>query len=184
MSVQDFRDFCFERHDKVCNQKYDDYLPYSFHLKAAERVGYQFKHLLPENIVSDFPPVDENFTVAMMGIYGHDLIEDARMTYNEIKDRWGVAVAEVIYYCTEMRGKTRDHRKNDEFFEELSKDDIAVFVKLCDIIANASYSLFTMDWKRLKKSEEEYHAKVKKYLYNERYKPMFDFLEQIYASKI
>jgi hypothetical protein len=51
------------------------------------------------------------------------------------------ALAEIIFLCTEMRGRNRAERKNDVFYQQLAQNELAVFVKLCDIMANLKYSI-------------------------------------------
>jgi (p)ppGpp synthase/HD superfamily hydrolase len=130
----EFRDWAINQHDVVCNQKYDNNQPYSNHLKFVEAQARKFSHLLDTG-------VDRNLVFS--GAIGHDLIEDARVTYNDVKDRAGYEVAEIIYACTESKGRNRLARHSQEYFDDLEKNDLAVYVKLCDIIANVTYSRLT-----------------------------------------
>lgn len=163
-----FAIFCREQHDIVCNQKYGrEGLPYSFHLKMVAINVRRFKHLLGE----------DEFHPALEGAWGHDLIEDANVTYNDIKDRAGEVVADIIYCCTEEKGRTRDERHSDKFFKELSENNLAVYVKLCDIIANVTYSLLT-DSSMYGKYKKEF-PRLKKELGRAQFKEMFDYLERL-----
>ena len=164
-----FRDFCIQQHDIVCNQKYDNTLPYSFHLEA---VVIQI-HLFTDVIESC--GLDVNNIV--MGCYGHDLIEDARMTYNDIKDMTNESVADIIYCCTEEKGKNRAGRHNQKYFDELKVNNEAVFVKLCDIIANLKYSLLTNSSMFTKYKKEYPHLKSE--LYRVEYDEMFKYIERL-----
>jgi (p)ppGpp synthase/HD superfamily hydrolase len=126
--------FC-DLHDNKCNQKYNKNLPYSFHLEMVAAQARKFKKYIP---------VDNPYHHAVwIGIWGHDSIEDARLTYNDIKDIWGERAAEIIYLCTEWKGRNRAERKPIQFYLELMTNEDAVFVKLCDIIANMKFSLLT-----------------------------------------
>lgn len=154
-------------HDIECNQKYDG-LPYSFHLDAVRAQYQKYQHLITK----------EYYDVSV-AIDGHDSIEDARLTYNDIKEMFGVVVAEIIYLCTENRGRTRDERKSVIWYSELNQNKSAVFVKLCDILANVKYSLL-MNSSMFKKYKSEYLTKVKPILYFEPYKPMFDELDKLF----
>lgn len=125
----------FERHDVFCNQKYDDTLPYSFHLKMVYNVCKRFIHLIPKELR----------LIVLLGAAGHDLIEDARMTYNDVRDKYGIEVAEIVYSCSDEKGKDRDGRHSMKFYNELKELHyngvrIGVFVKMCDVIANGTYS--------------------------------------------
>lgn len=131
ISFELFRDWCIRQHDVECNQKYAKVLPYSMHLHYVEQQARRFNYLIPG---------DKLFLVKA-ACYGHDLIEDARVTYNDIKQIRNEELAEIIFLCTEMRGRNREERKNEEFYTQLVKNELAVFVKLCDIIANIKYSI-------------------------------------------
>lgn len=144
--------FC-NLHDVTCNQKYgkDKILPYSFHLKAVASQMQLFKKYIPAGTMMGY--------AVLMGAYGHDAIEDARLTYNdiinldftnnqfaslstdvEIKTINKIA-ADIIFGCTESTGKNRSERHDFAFFKRLLSNKYSVFVKLCDLIANIKYSL-------------------------------------------
>lgn len=113
-----------------------------------------------------------------MGCWGHDLIEDARVTYNDIKNRVGADVADIIYCCTEEKGKDRPGRHPEKYYLELAENNLAIFVKLCDITANVTYSILTKS--SMYDTHKEEHKKTHKYLYRIEYKPMFDYLEKLF----
>jgi succinate dehydrogenase flavin-adding protein (antitoxin of CptAB toxin-antitoxin module) len=166
-----FEQWCFRQHDVVCNQKYDNQHPYSFHLKIALGNFDKFKYLLDK----------KDWEIVECGVAGHDLIEDARITYNEIINTWptdfGVEVANIIYACTEEKGKDRDERHNEKYYQELSENKLAIFVKLCDIAANVTYSVLTHSsmGKRYKKE----WSKNLNYLYVDEYKPLIDHISRL-----
>jgi (p)ppGpp synthase/HD superfamily hydrolase len=170
-SLKEGKEYFYNLHDIECNQKYSNNLPYSFHLDLVAMQALKFE----KYIFVD----DPYYTATWIGIYGHDSIEDARVSYNEIKNKFGEIVADVIYACTEYRGKTREERKPEQFYVELKLNEIAVFVKLCDIIANSLYSQMTGST-MFKKYKKEYEEKVRKILYTDQYKDMFTYLDKIY----
>lgn len=176
MQLQDFREWCIQRHDIECNQKYDTWLPYSMHLRYVVAQFHRYKHLLPTGWYDSILHVPE---AAEMGCWGHDLLEDARVTYNDLKDRVGKAVADVIWGCTEDSGRDRDERHSDAYYKRCSENDISVFVKLCDIIANVTYSILTKS--DMYKKHKKEHEKNKLWLYRDEYKPMFDHLDKLFA---
>ena len=141
-------DWILEQH-KSTNHMYDTYLPYEFHLRMVNNVGQQFKHLLDER---DFYTVEEIVnpvsqvslrSACMVATWGHDLIEDTRVSYNDVKDHLGQEVADIIYALTNEKGKTRKERANDKYYKGIRVTPGAVFVKLCDRIANVQYSKMT-----------------------------------------
>lgn len=75
--------------------------------------------------------------------WGHDLCEDARTSYNDIKKVLGQNAADIIYAVTNEKGKTRSERANDKYYEGIRNTEGAVFVKMCDRIANVQYSKMT-----------------------------------------
>lgn len=182
LRIEEARDFFYHRHDVYCNQKYADTLPYSFHLDLVDKQCNKFLYLLEFTQDSDFFNIEkcQKLLRIKIGIFGHDSIEDARMSYNELKEKYGKLVADIIMRCTEYTGETRDERKPVVFYQKLITNEEAVFVKLCDIIANTKFSLLTNS-SMFKKYKKEYFAKVKPLLYLNKYKDMFDYLEQLYS---
>lgn len=186
-------------HDVECNQKYAKVYPYSLHLKAVAAQATLFKHHIP---------VDEPYyTGTWIALYGHDSIEDARLTYNDIVNlnvRLGLQhiggltltqandafkyAAELIYMCTEIRGKNRAERHGEEYLRTLLTSpysDGAVFVKLCDIIANVKFSLlmnssmytkYQQEWPPFK---EELKNRFKAINYCELYPDMIILLDNL-----
>lgn len=161
----------WDQHDIVCNQKYDKTLPYSFHLKAVMAQVAIYYNLLPKNT-----PMG----VCRKAACGHDLIEDARMTYNDtialLTDKSleycltledAKICADIIYACTECRGHNREERHSPEFFQTLKANRLGVFVKLCDIMANVLFSLLTNSSMYEKYQKEFIHLKDELYILGE-----------------
>lgn len=175
--MKTFIDFCKHQHDVECNQKYDGNLPYSFHLNLVAKQVEKFKYLLSD--------IDQDIVIC--GAWGHDLIEDARITYNDIKNinifhRDGLKggflshkVADVIYACTELRGKNRNERHGPEYIQGLKDCRLGLFVKLCDIFANIGYGLLTNSSMVEKYRKEIPH--LKEQLYTDEFKPIWDDIE-------
>lgn len=168
--MSQFQKWCVEQHDIVCNQKYGDELPYSFHLKMVFSQYDKFKHLLSFTFRGERETIEN-------AIWGHDLIEDARVTYNDIKQLAGEEVAEIVLCCTDSVGRNRSERKDEAFWNRLTSNDYAIFVKLCDVIANVKYSLLTNSSMYKKYGTEFPHFKER--AYREQYKEMFDYLEKL-----
>ena len=149
------------------NHRYDKKHPYVFHLDMAVDVSRNFKHLIPEKLYFDVET----------GIYFHDAIEDARLTYNDVLEMTkSVIAAEIAYACTNNKGRTRQERANDEYYALIVATPYASFAKICDRIANMTYSK-QQGSSMYKKYIKEY-AHFKEKLYDEQYKEMFDYMEQ------
>lgn len=185
--MEKLRKYIFEQHDVVCNQKYGDNLPYSFHLKAVEAQGEKFIHLIEDKIIRN----ENNYfsegvnlrNVIRYSLAFHDSLEDARVTYNDIlKLEFGNSVitkmiADIVYCVTDEKGKNRSERKNAKYYKELKENKLAVFVKLADIAANTLYSKLTGSsmYDKYKKEFPSFRDK----LYLEEYKEFFDYVESL-----
>jgi (p)ppGpp synthase/HD superfamily hydrolase len=129
---------------------YDKYLPYEFHLRMVHQVYSDFKHLLDgtidyysgEQIINPVAQVSLNEACGR-AVWGHDLIEDARQSYNDVKDVLGQEAADIVFAVTNETGKTRKERANAKYYEKIRNTKGAVFVKLCDRIANVQYGKLT-----------------------------------------
>jgi len=158
----------YDRHDIYCNQKYDRVYPYSLHLKAVVAQAHIYKHFIPEDLRE----------IVYIAAAGHDLIEDARMTYNEVTQLYGWTVADLIYACTELRGHDRPERHGKEFFGVLKEERLAVFVKLCDIMANVLFSLLTNSSMYNKYKKEFPHLYKELHIVGE-YEELWDNLREL-----
>lgn len=144
-------DWCTEQHHKT-NHFYDTYLPYEFHLRMGVNVYNDFKHLLDDEVDyytgNKYEGVRGDETVTLRdacykAICGHDLIEDTRTSYNQVVDHLGHEAADIIFAVTNEKGKNRKERANDKYYQGIRETKGAVFVKLCDRIANVQYSKMT-----------------------------------------
>jgi (p)ppGpp synthase/HD superfamily hydrolase len=74
----------------------------------------------------------------------HDAIEDGGVSYNDIKKKFGLETAEVVYLCSDNKGRNRDARKNQAFYDEIKSSDFrlqATKIKVADRIANTRRSV-------------------------------------------
>jgi (p)ppGpp synthase/HD superfamily hydrolase len=132
-----------EQHKNV-NHYYDQYIPYEYHLRMVIYTAYELK----DYFIKKYPSknyFDWASTIpdVFYALWGHDLIEDTRTSYNDCAKNLGVTAASIIYAVTNEKGKTREERANDKYYEGIRKIENAVFVKLCDRIANVTYSKMT-----------------------------------------
>jgi hypothetical protein len=182
---EEFKEWAIQCHAKT-NHYYDETLnnTYSFHLKMAVLVGEEFKHLLPEwtDLLDGKPhvgsiPVWQD--IVEPALWGHDLTEDTRQNYNAILNRSNVYVAEICRAVTNYsRGRNRLERMPDWLYKEIVDTPFAVFVKLCDRIANVRYSVM-MRSKMLKVYQEEhFHFKVM-LRFNNTLNPMWELLDNL-----
>lgn len=174
MSKEGFIHWAQTQHDVECNQRYASSfikgIPYSFHLKAVAAQAKRFSYLLKD---------DDERSLVVMGAWGHDLIEDARVTYNDIRNNWGQSLADIIYACTELRGHDRSERHGPEYFETLRANRLAVYVKLCDIIANVLFSMLTGSSMYDKYRKEYSHMRMQLAPHYAEFMDMFKYLETL-----
>jgi len=112
------------------NHRYGEF-PYSEHLEQCHAVAIQYIHLIP---------IDDRENV-LSAIWMHDLIEDCGLTYNNIKNITGSSmIADIVYSVSDEKGKTRKERHSSKYYTGIIKTKYALFVKLCDRIANVSNS--------------------------------------------
>jgi (p)ppGpp synthase/HD superfamily hydrolase len=144
--------WCIEQHSKT-NHMYDTYLPYEFHLRMVANAAKDFQHLLDDvkdyytgksQVIEKRQDVTLTLrTACLRAAWGHDLIEDTRNSYNDVKDVLGQEAADIIYAVSNEKGKNRKERANDKYYEGIRETPGAVFVKLADRIANVQYSKMT-----------------------------------------
>jgi (p)ppGpp synthase/HD superfamily hydrolase len=117
----------------------------------VNQVAQDFKHLLDDEVdyftgESYRGPKQDQVTLrdaCLMATWGHDLIEDCRVSYNDVKQHLGQEAADIVYAVSNEKGKTRAERANDKYYVGIRNTPGAVFVKLCDRIANVQYSKMT-----------------------------------------
>lgn len=171
--------YFYDLHDNKCNHKYDEYLPYSFHLKAVDEAILFFKGCLPN--------INNAVIYARIVGAGHDSIEDARITFNNIKQKFNLYIAESIFGCSESTGRTREERKDEAYYKRLNEAGyISVYVKLCDIVANTNYSILTFNTKMLEDKRKDFKTLLEKLelQYTIQYRPIIEHLEYLYGIKI
>jgi len=151
-------------------QMYGAY-PYHKHLEMVEEVGLKYAHLIPAELSTN-PSVVEGVFCA---IWLHDVLEDCptKINYTQIKNQFGVNVAEVVFALTTPKGRNRNEKHSSEYYKDMRYTEHATFVKLCDRIANVKFSIETNSSKlEMYKNDYPFY----KWLYQERYSDMFDEL--------
>jgi len=116
-------------HDSV-NHKYDGKNYFITHILKAFDIAVDNIYLIPV----------EHRLAVLIAVLFHDAIEDARVTYNDIKNWFGIEVAEIVYALTNDKGRTRKERAGAKYYRGIRNTPYATFVKLCDRLANVTYS--------------------------------------------
>lgn len=110
------------------------------HAGQTDRGGHDyFKHL--EAVALGAPRRYERFvdelsdseyeTIVAAG-YLHDAIEDTEITYADIEFEFGKRVADIVWLVTK-----ESHLSQDEYFEKVMTDRMAMCVKLADLTHNS-----------------------------------------------
>lgn len=137
--INEFRFTAWTLHASV-GQTYDKILPYGHHLTMVADAAMRFGHDVVEKETDILPLI--------FAAYFHDSIEDARLTYNDLKkiaERFMTAnqafmAAEIVYALTNDKGRTRQERAGERYYAGIRETPYAPFVKLCDRFANMTYS--------------------------------------------
>ncbi|MBR4243088.1 MAG: hypothetical protein IKR98_04220 [Bacteroidaceae bacterium] len=126
-------------HDSV-NQKYDLIHPYGLHLDMVVSSVYKYG--------AEVCASEEDILPLFFGAYYHDSIEDARLTYNDVmrlarqlmSDSQALIATEIVYALTNDKGRTREERAGEKYYQGIRETPYAPFVKLADRLANTTYS--------------------------------------------
>ena len=162
-----YRDKAKQLHENV-NHTYDGY-NYILHLDAVEAVHQEFKDELDTYV--NFTPyvhvpesgksiiINKKITGAC---YLHDTMEDTRTTYNDLLKLIDRDICDIVYALTNEKGKTREERANDKYYNDIRNTPGASFVKMCDRIANVRYSklMGSSMFGKYKKENEDFMKKV------------------------
>jgi len=164
--------WCIDKHRET-NHFYDKYLPYEFHLRMVAQVAVDFIHVLTGK--EKFAHVE-----IQLACYGHDLIEDCRCSYNDVRENLGAIAADIVYAVTNEKGRNRAERGNERYYDGIKNTPGATFVKLCDRIANVQYSKLTKSkmFEMYKKENKQFVQR----LMNVHYILMFDYLDSLFAN--
>lgn len=138
-TIEAIKQSAHQLHDHV-NQTYDKTHPYGFHLDMVVDSVYQYGHEVCDD--------EHDVLPLFFGAYYHDSIEDARLTYNDVKtnalrfmdEEQALMAAEIAYALTNDKGRNRAERAGEKYYQGIRETPYAPFVKLADRLANISYS--------------------------------------------
>jgi len=167
------RDFAIKAHRNT-NCLYDG-KHYGVHLMMVVHVAKKYKHLLRINLKMDDTEIEQ----VMCACWLHDVYEDCRITYNDLKKVFGVEIAEIVFALTNNKGRTRKERAGDDYYDQIILNPAARFVKICDRIANVTYSKENQSKMIHVYREENAYFISKLNCYNDPLQNMFDELNDI-----
>jgi len=163
--LQKSKEWAIKCHQET-NHSYDN-MGYEYHLEMVFNIAEKFIHLIPE-VAREY---------VLSACWCHDIIEDARQTYNDVVKNTNYYVAEIAYALTNEKGKTRKERANDKYYDGIREVEYATFVKLCDRIANITHSMSKRS-SMLDVYKKE-SCEFKRKLYDEKYSEMFDYIDSL-----
>ncbi len=137
--IEAFRQDAHNLHQRV-NQIYGDHLPYGFHLDMVAEGVLRYGHHVCA--------CEEDVLPLFFGAFYHDSIEDTRVSYNDVMqiarehmtEEQARMATEIVYALTNEKGRTRAERAGEKYYQGIRTTPYAPFVKLCDRLANVTYS--------------------------------------------
>ena len=161
--LEQIRQAAHELHQSV-NEVYGDDLPYGFHLDMVAEGVINYGHLVCA--------CEEDVVPLFFGAYYHDSIEDARLSYNDVMrvaSKWMTQeqahmATEIVYALTNDKGRTRAERAGKKYYQGIRATPYAPFVKLCDRLANVTYSCSVDNGKNGTRMREVYKSEMGKFL--------------------
>ena len=161
--LEQIRQAAHDLHQSV-NQVYGDDLPYGFHLDMVAEGVISYGHLVCAR--------EEDVVPLFFGCYYHDSIEDARLSYNDVMRaarKWmteeqAMMATEIVYALTNDKGRTRNERAGEKYYQGIRVTPYAPFVKLCDRLANVTYSCSVDSGRDGSRMREVYKKEMGKFL--------------------
>lgn len=164
------RDFAIKHHG---DQKYGD-KPYVYHLDEVA------------SIVDKFTVEGFDGPYAMVTAYLHDIVEDTKVSIDDVYHRFGPFVANAVGLVTDEPGKNRKFRKRATYMKlrdaRVSRPwaYTALLVKLADRVANVRSCVSSKNHSLLKMYRHEHEAfRLAVYRDVPRWQPLMDELDQL-----
>jgi (p)ppGpp synthase/HD superfamily hydrolase len=127
--IQDIRSFACAYHEKPSGSQRYGSEPYGKHLDDVARIVKKYLYYLDEKYHKDM----------LAAAYCHDLIEDTEVSARILEQRTNKLVTDIVFAVTNERGKNRKER-NFKTYPKIWGNDLAIFLKICDRIANTQNS--------------------------------------------
>ena len=137
--INELRNDAHALHASV-NHAYDRIRPYGFHLDMVVNGVRKYIEEVCQN--------EQDILPIFFAAYYHDSIEDARLSYNDVMktarqlmdEEQAFLATEIVYALTNDKGRTRAERAGEKYYKGIRETPYAPFVKLCDRLANITYS--------------------------------------------
>lgn len=157
--IEEARRFAYQAHE---GQRYGEN-PYTYHLEQVVLVLKRFNVTDPDILAAGWL---------------HDSLEDTPTTKQDLVDKFGTRIADLVDAVTDGEGETRELRKARPY-QLIPTVEGAAQLKLADRIANLEASLREGHDRLLKRYAKE-HAKFTKALYDGQNLNMWRRLQEIF----
>lgn len=111
-------------------QKYGANLPYTFHLRQTDKI---VDHFLPEI------PLGKTMMLKAAS-WLHDVLEDTAVSDQELKNEFGAELSDIVVKVTK-RDEVDTTEFEDSYYTQVSRNPLAVFIKIFDKCANTKQTL-------------------------------------------
>ena len=159
------------RKHRETNHMYDDVYPYKLHLKMVYKYAIKYLYLILFNYS------ESEIINALAAAWAHDVIEDTRETYNDVKAATNKGIADIVYALTNHKGKTRAQRAGKAYYNDIKEHPLADYIKICDRLANIKYSSTTQS--HMLEVYRKEHEHFKNMLYKSEYEEMFKEMDEL-----
>lgn len=117
--------------------------PYSLHLDSVHHIlvnSHPFFHSFSFYTSKREPLDNDRFASMIRAAYCHDLMEDCGLSYKDVlkltDDR---LCTDIVYNLTNEKGRNRAE-KHERTYPDIARCELSTFIKLCDRLANVSFS--------------------------------------------
>lgn len=152
---------------KHMSQTYSNCYPYFKHPEDVYNVLIEF------GFKEDNP---EDLPILVSG-WLHDTMEDTSTSYTDLKNEFGIEIAEIVYCMTDELGRNRKEKKA-KTYPKIRSNSKAIIVKVADRIANVRFGISekSSQLEMYKKEFEEFQYNLRIYKHIE---PMWECLTKL-----
>jgi (p)ppGpp synthase/HD superfamily hydrolase len=122
-------EYACKKHDLPSESQRYGSESYSVHLFDVLKNGEKYSYYLPT----------DKLDIVLSAIMLHDTVEDTDTSPKKLKEKFNEEIADIVFRVSNERGWDRKER-NFKTYPKIWVSDFAIFVKLCDRIANTKNS--------------------------------------------
>lgn len=161
-------------------QTYGDNHSYGYHLFQVAHQVNKWAYIVGFD--------DETLHNALVASWLHDILEDTDVTFEQITEHFGQAIADIVDRVTNpnfLDGKKLARKEKHAIsYPRIAENHIAIFIKLCDRIANVTYSKLTKsNMVGMYRKEHQTFRNILKVSSPNAFDPMWDYLDNLLDYK-